>query len=345
MQSDATEAHSATMITNVGEWYANSSAWILRGVAALGAIRAAQLLAASGRLGPIDAATVAEAAYQGVAHAVAGLLLAAPVRALGVWVERGVAGATAGEPASGPARSTASPSPLPPADETRSHAAEAAAKVAEVRRLIREGEWEAADERAHAFAAEQTADPRGPALLEELERSRRDAADRWREQLRAAREVNDAARVLELYEGAPPVLDDPSRRELDRELAGWFLSSVHRRLRSGLLQVEVVTLVERVSSTFGHTKEGASLRAALPTLRRGAGLCARCGKPYAGLADACPACLGAPEPPPPFIPELEPVDEIETPPARDEESSWFLDPEDEPEAGDPGPDANGRLRP
>jgi predicted amidophosphoribosyltransferase len=46
-----------------------------------------------------------------------------------------------------------------------------------------------------------------------------------------------------------------------------------------------------VADAFDSTPEGASLRAALPTLRRSVGLCARCGRPYNGIADACPACL------------------------------------------------------
>jgi predicted amidophosphoribosyltransferase len=52
-----------------------------------------------------------------------------------------------------------------------------------------------------------------------------------------------------------------------------------------------------VAVSLYQTPEGASLRASLPTLRRAAGLCARCARPYKGIADACPACLtGAPTP-------------------------------------------------
>ena len=45
--------------------------------------------------------------------------------------------------------------------------------------------------------------------------------------------------------------------------------------------------------------QGASVRAALPTLRRSVGLCPRCAQPYTGVAEACPRCLrrrGAPVP-------------------------------------------------
>lgn len=351
MTNDATQSDpESARLASSNVWFEDASAWIVRGGVLLGALRAVQALALSLGIGRTEAAAVAEAvaaaAYLGVAHALAGFLLAAPVRALGVWLDgRGREGSLRG-----PAVASFAPPPAQPDAPSAAPVAvapgrDAAGQAAEVRGLIREGAWESAEERARAFVAEHEGDPRGPALIEELERARRDAADRWREQLQAAREVNDPARVLELYEGVPPVLDDPARRDLDSELAGWFLAVVHRRLRSGLLQIEVVTLVERVSATFGHTKEGASLRAALPTLRRGAGLCARCGKPYTGLADACPECLGGAAPPPPVIPELDPVDDLEPISVEDEEPSWFLDDDEEQNDGNPDGEANGRLRP
>lgn len=166
-------------------------------------------------------------------------------------------------------------------------------------------------------------------------------ASRWRERLEAAREANDPARVLELREDAPAGQDEAALKELDADLGKWFLGLVHRRLRSGPLQLDLVTLVDRVSEVLGHTKDGASLRAALPTLRRGAGLCPRCAKPYAGVWEACPECMGRPEPPPPVIPglamvqvEVEEVElEVEAPPGE----RWFLDPDEEPPCVDGRP--------
>jgi hypothetical protein len=66
---------------------------------------------------------------------------------------------------------------------------------------------------------------------------------------------------------------------------------IHRRLRTGTIQSEVVQLASRFSEVFATTVEGASVRAALPTLRRSVGLCPRCSQPYAGVAEACPKCL------------------------------------------------------
>jgi hypothetical protein len=128
-------------------------------------------------------------------------------------------------------------------------------------------------------------------------------------QLEAARQVNDPARVLELYQAVGPALELDQRTALERDLASWFLSLIHRRLRTGKIQPEVVVLATQVAETFGTTVAGASMRAALPTLRRSVGLCPRCAQPYAGVADACPKCLsGGPNrtrattPDPPAVP-------------------------------------------
>ena len=93
------------------------------------------------------------------------------------------------------------------------------------------------------------------------------------------------------------MLRDRERPSFDRELAGWFLSLIHRRLRTGTIQVDVVNLATRFSESFAATAEGASVRAALPTLRRSAGLCPRCGQPYLGVAEASPnaGATGVPE--------------------------------------------------
>ncbi|WP_165222182.1 hypothetical protein [Aquisphaera insulae] len=110
-------------------------------------------------------------------------------------------------------------------------------------------------------------------------------------QLSAARDVNDPERVLELHAALSPGLGKESRRELDADLSQWFLRLIHHRLRSGKIQPDLVQLAGRIADAFAHTHDGASLRASLPTLRRSAGLCPRCAKPYLGLAAACPECL------------------------------------------------------
>ncbi len=66
---------------------------------------------------------------------------------------------------------------------------------------------------------------------------------------------------------------------------------IQRRLRSIPVGSDLAALATQVATRFGGTPEGASLRAALPTLRRSAGLCPRCSEPYLGVDDACPKCL------------------------------------------------------
>ena len=110
-------------------------------------------------------------------------------------------------------------------------------------------------------------------------------------ELEAARQVSDPDRVLELYQTLIPLLDTEMRATLEADLSPWFLRLIHNRLRTGKIQSELAVLAGRIAEAFSHTVEGASLRASLPTLRRSAGLCSRCGQPYNGIATACPACL------------------------------------------------------
>jgi hypothetical protein len=121
----------------------------------------------------------------------------------------------------------------------------------------------------------------------------REEAATLRARLEAARAANDPGRVLEIRATLATVLEPEQSALLDRSLARWFMDLIQKRLRQGAISAEVVELATRVAAALDSTPEGASLRAALPTLRRSVGLCARCGSPYTGLADACPACMGA----------------------------------------------------
>jgi hypothetical protein len=109
--------------------------------------------------------------------------------------------------------------------------------------------------------------------------------------------------VLELYRALGSSLAFERRGELERDLAKWFLELIHRRLRGGRIQLDVVQLASQAAETFAATVEGASLRASLPVLRRSVGLCPRCAQPYLGPNSACPQCqpgtASAPAPAPP----------------------------------------------
>lgn len=318
-------------------WFEGTAVLIAAGAVAMGALRGLQIIAiaaqaeALGALGWLDA--LARAGYVAVAHGVIGLALASLVRALGLWTD-----ADLRKPREGPS----SPAPAPrfePAatiEQAESSAQQIPSEDLDaVRRLIDAGEWTEADARLGDLIAEHPDDRRVERLAEQLRRAKQSVGERWIEQIRVAREVNDPNRVLELYAETPPVHDEEGRRNLDQDVAKWFLSLVHRRLRGGGIQVEIVTLAERVSESFAHTVEGASLRAALPTLRRSVGLCPRCAKPYVGTAEACPECLagktGA------ASPELEPeaesesteVDELDALATKNRDSEWFVEEEDD----------------
>jgi len=318
-------------------WFDRAATWIVAGSLAMGALRGFQIAAIAAEAGAletpwgwIDAMT--RAGHDFIARGLAGVVLAALVRALGIGVR-----AISERPPSSPTSRDHSPEdefrsePAAPVGRSGSDEEAVDEDLAAVRRLIELGDWSAADQRVGDLLAERPDDRRVERIADELRSAKRTIGERWTEQLRAAREVNDPNRVLELYAQTPPVQDAEDRRNLDQELAGWFLSLVHRRLRGGGVQLEIVTLAERVSESFAHTVEGASLRAALPTLRRSVGLCPRCGRPYNGTADACPVCLTGktsmgPEPESEPEPELEEVDE---PPVENRDSEWFVERGDE----------------
>jgi hypothetical protein len=163
--------------------------------------------------------------------------------------------------------------------------------ILEIRKTIRAGKWEEAAALLDGYSATGLADPRLSALRAEI-RSARDAVrSKQLAQLKAAQQANDPERVLELHQSLLQVLDPEIQSALDSELSQWFLRLVHNRLRSGKIQADLAVLAGRIAEAFGHTVEGASLRASLPTLRRSAGLCSRCGQPYGGMGSACPTCL------------------------------------------------------
>lgn len=174
-----------------------------------------------------------------------------------------------------------------------------------LRRAIEGQDWD----RVEAIARDHPDDPQVVAASENL-----------RQRIEAARQANDPDAAMASRDELARLLHGEPIQEVDRSLVKWLIGLIHKRLRTGTIRPDVVGLAGRVADRFGGTAEGASLRAALPTLRRSAGLCPKCGEPYTGLADACPKCLAptadepAPDPSRP-IADADPV------------------PEDDPEAG------------
>jgi len=185
---------------------------------------------------------------------------------------------------------------------------EKAAVRVEIERATRSAAWEEAEALLNRFEADHPDDPTHPALRAALSAARQRAVEERLAELEAARDVNDPGRVLEVYENVAPLLEAEARAKLHGGLAPWFLGLIHRRLRHGKIQPDVVKLAERFSVAFSTTVEGASVRASLSTLRRSVGLCPRCARPYVGLAEACPRCLGGgPNEPEASAPHPEPA--------------------------------------
>jgi hypothetical protein len=211
--------------------------------------------------------------------------------------------------------------------------------LAQVDESVRSGRLDEAGALLDRFQAEHPGDAAFPALAGRLAAARHEEAEGHVAQLEAARRANDPERVLELFRAVGSSLESQRRAAMERELAKWFLDLIHRRLRVGRIQVDVVHLATQAAETFAATVEGASLRASLPTLRRSVGLCPRCAQPYLGTAAACPQCqAGAasnPVPSPPATPSGS--SEREGGPARpsiaDQDAGWVRweeDAEDNP---------------
>lgn len=180
--------------------------------------------------------------------------------------------------------------------------------VLAIERALDGGDWGLAGSLIEALALARPDAAEVAPLRDRLARGRDQAAVDLAAELEAARAVGDADRVLELHGALAPALDPEARSTLDRDLAGWFLECIQRRLRGGKIQLEVVELATKVSDGFAATVAGASLRRSLPTLRRSVGLCPRCAQPYLGLAQACPVCVAtaAIAAPPPAAPLIAP---------------------------------------
>jgi hypothetical protein len=205
------------------------------------------------------------------------------------------------------------------------HGREAVA-LTEIERAIQGAHWAEAERLLKEFEAGLPGDCRVAVLREDLAAAKRGAVEESLAQLAAARNASDADRVLELYRGLSIQMEAEARDSLSHELAGWFLGLIHRRLRAGKIQADVVQLAGRFAETFATTAQGASVRASLATLRRSVGLCPRCAQPYTGLAEACAQCLGGrPDPvqgSPPALSDQAQAERTSKGPSHGQVSGW-----------------------
>ncbi len=213
-------------------------------------------------------------------------------------------------------RSFATTSTAPP---TATSPPESQVDLSEVATAIKEGRWRDAQN----VLDDHVEHPDASKLTARLQAARESSSTSLLAQLEAAKQVSDAPRVLEIRDQLAETMDAEPLRTLDEDLGRWFMPVMMKRLRTGSVGPEVADLAMRVAERLGHTREGASLRASLPTLRRSAGQCPRCLKPYRGIADACPECLSVPavtSAPPGSDAEVEEVEKLTRP-----EESPFID--------------------
>ncbi len=149
---------------------------------------------------------------------------------------------------------------------------EAAGLADQARRAIREGEWAEAIDLIEAAQEEDATDPSVIRLVEHWEKSKSIAIDRLTRELSAAREAIDPARVLILRDELAFLNEETIQLEIDRELASWIMGLMQRRLQSGGFDASVAEIAGAAARSFGHTREGAALKASLPTLLRSAEL-------------------------------------------------------------------------
>jgi len=196
---------------------------------------------------------------------------------LAVAFERSAAGSAAQSP---------SQSPNQARDDGRAIA------VAGVRQAIDDGRWDRAERLVQALARDYPEAPETSSLADEVAEGRRQAINDLQARIEASKQANDPEQVIAYRDELTLHLRGDDLKQLDKQLVGWLMGLIQRRMRAGSVQPDVAELASKVADSFGDTAEGASLRAALPTLRRSAGLCPRCAQPYRGVADACPDCLG-----------------------------------------------------
>lgn len=162
--------------------------------------------------------------------------------------------------------------------------------VNEIRRLIELGKWDEAEAILNIFVRDHPDTPHAQTITLEIAEARRALVERFKSRIDEARKLDDADQVVLLRDELTRHLVEEERKSLDRELIQWIMRRLQNRLRAARVDLDLVEFAARAAESFAETAEGASLNAALPTLRRSVGLCGRCGAPYQGSADACPSC-------------------------------------------------------
>ncbi|HWE35520.1 MAG TPA: hypothetical protein VG406_03030, partial [Isosphaeraceae bacterium] len=158
----------------------------------------------------------------------------------------------------------------------------------EIRRAIGEGRWSRAERLIEAFGRDYPHAPQWPALVIELREARTTEAESLRARLDEAMEADDAGSAISCRDSLTRHLGGEELHELDRRVVAWVARWVKRRARGGA--AEVASVAALAADRFADTGEGRILRDSVPGLRRRAGLCPACARPYRGPGEACADC-------------------------------------------------------
>lgn len=166
--------------------------------------------------------------------------------------------------------------------------------VGAVRRAIHDGRWGRAEQLLQALGPDV---PEAGSLGDELSRARQVEKDDLLARLDAGRAADDPERVIHCRDALTRHLRGDPLKELDRRVVRWLAALIDRRAGSGDVTPELAELARRVADSFGDTPEGAAIEAGLPALKRRAGLCPGCSRPYRGPDVSCPDCRRTESPP------------------------------------------------
>ncbi len=159
----------------------------------------------------------------------------------------------------------------------------------EIRLAIGEGRWSRAERLIDAFGRDYPHAAQWPALVVELREARATEAESLRRSLDEAMAADDAGSAISCRDSLTRHLGGDELHDLDRRVVAWVARWVRRRARRGT--AEVASVAALASDRFADTNEGRILRDSVAGLRRRAGLCPACARPYRGDGEACADCL------------------------------------------------------
>ena len=160
--------------------------------------------------------------------------------------------------------------------------------AADVRRAIREGRWTRAEALIEAFGRDHPDATEVTALTSELFAARRTEAESLRTNLDAALAADDPGSAITSRDALTRHIAGAELADLDARLIRWIARWVRSRTRGG--SAEVAAVASLAADRFGDSDEGRALLAAVPGLRRRAGLCVGCARPHRGPDDLCLDC-------------------------------------------------------